>query len=384
MDFLKEIKNFDVDGSKNLRLKGKMRNYTTYRIPIEMLKYNKKNDRIASFMSEYAENHDIDAIDEDTIEGFIFESSERNKRTLKNIKAIGQIEPAVVMSDGVVVDGNRRFTCLRKLYRETKDDKYKYIVAAVLDKDVYEDKDIKKLELQIQNVEEKVKYNPIDRYVGIYRNIIREPQEFSIEEYASDSNKKVSEIKEEVLLTTLMIKYLEFINKPLKFHYARKNDLDGTINEMKSMERSTTITKEDKHITEELCFSGFASGIDSKKIRELLDATKNKDVFDEQRKNEAKELNNQVYNSCHEEGFIDESLKEKSNDFVIELIEDNGLSKEKNKDENQLEKALNNIKKIDKEVVVNMNEEHRTSFDKKLASIRNELDALERLDHAKK
>lgn len=42
MDFLKEIKNFDVDGSKNLRLKGKMRNYTTYRIPIEMLKYNKK------------------------------------------------------------------------------------------------------------------------------------------------------------------------------------------------------------------------------------------------------------------------------------------------------------------------------------------------------
>lgn len=136
MDFLKEIKNFDVDGSKNLRLKGKMRNYTTFRIPIEMLKYNKKNDRIASFMSEYAENHDIDTIDEDTIEGFIFESSERNKRTLKNIKAIGQIEPAVVMSDGVVVDGNRRFTCLRKLYRETKDDKYKYIVAAILDKDI--------------------------------------------------------------------------------------------------------------------------------------------------------------------------------------------------------------------------------------------------------
>ena len=33
----------------------------------------------------------------------------------------GQREPGVVLADGRVVDGNRRFTCLRRIQRETRE-----------------------------------------------------------------------------------------------------------------------------------------------------------------------------------------------------------------------------------------------------------------------
>lgn len=383
MDLLDELNNFDQKGSKRLRIKGNTEDYLTYRIPIDRLKYNRLNDRIGSFITEYTDENDISNITEDILEDFLYKSSDQNKRTMNNVKAIGQLEPAVVMSDGTVVDGNRRFTCLRKLYRETHNDKFKYIIAVILDKSKYTSKDIKKFELQIQNVEEKVKYNPIDRYVGIYRDLIRENHEFSIEEYAMDSNKKESEIKEEILLTNLMIQYLEFINKPLKFHYARNNNLDGTIQEMKSTERSNSIDTKDKHIIKEMCFSSFASGLDSKKIRTFLETTKNSEVFDEERKQNTKTINDEVYNSLHEKGYVEDGLKNKTKDFVNTLIEDNGLAKEKNKDEKLLDHALNNLKKIDVENVSHMDESHKDSFSKKLSLIHAEIDKLESINNVK-
>ncbi|MCL8496724.1 hypothetical protein M9195_09655, partial [Apilactobacillus sp. F1] len=129
-----------------------------------------------------------------------------------------------VMSDGTVIDGNRRFTCLRKLHKDDKaNEKFKYLIASVLDREKYVDKDIKKLELQIQNLEEKVSYNPIDRYVGVYRNLLADGSEFTVSEYAQDINQPEKKVMDDMINARLMLDYLEFIGKPLQFHYAREN-----------------------------------------------------------------------------------------------------------------------------------------------------------------
>ena len=46
---------------------------------------------------------------------------------------VGQREAGVVLPDGRVIDGNRRFTCLRKLHREyPNDEKFSYFLAAII------------------------------------------------------------------------------------------------------------------------------------------------------------------------------------------------------------------------------------------------------------
>ncbi|KPN83950.1 hypothetical protein RZ77_05700 [Apilactobacillus kunkeei] len=382
INLLKDVQNgeFEEVGLKILDLKGETHKYKTYKIPLNKLKYNRKNDRIASFISEYEENRSIDDIDEDTLEEFVYESAPRdNEKTIKNIKATRQRESAVVMSDGTVIDGNRRFTCLRKLHKDDEDnEKFKYLIASVLDREKYVDKDIKKLELQIQNLEEKVSYNPIDRYVGVYRNLLADDSEFTVTEYAQDINETDKKVYEYMNNTRIMLDYLEFIGKPLQFHYARENKLDGTLNEIKKILKANGMDEQEKQLIKETAFSEFSTSVDSKKIRKLIDACRNEDVFDQERIDKAKELNNDVYNSFHENGFLDPEVKQKVSDFSDDLIEDASISKEQNKEEKLLIHAIKDVTKVDKDKIQHMNDELKNSFDERLIELKEELDELVR------
>lgn len=385
MNLLDNISNGDFEevGTKTLDLKGETNTYKTYRIPLDMLKYNRKNDRIASFMTEIeATNQDIT---EDKIESFIFDSAPAdNKKTMANIKATRQRESAVVMSDGTVIDGNRRFTCLRKLSRETNDDKYGHIIAVVLDKSKYEDKDVKKLELQIQNLEEKVSYNPIDRYVGVYRNLMAENKEFTISEYAQDSNQSVGKVQDDIIMAGIMIDFLDFIGKPLQFNFAREQKLDGTLNEMKKIVKSKGMDEERKQAIKETCFSAFMSGYDSKKIRSLIDSCKNDKVFTEDKINDAKKINAETYQSFHDDGYLNKETKQSVSDFSKDIIEEFALSKEKNKEEKLVDVALNNISKVDIDDVNHMSSELKSNFINKLNQLKNKVDNLSEFINAKR
>lgn len=382
VNLLKDIQNGDFEevGSKILDLKGETNTYKTYKIPLSKLKYNRKNDRIASFISEYEENRSIDDIDEDTLEEFIYESAPKdNDKTIKNIKATRQRESAVVMSDGTVIDGNRRFTCLRKLHKDDEaNEKFKYLIASVLDREKYVDKDIKKLELQIQNLEEKVSYNPIDRYVGVYRNLLSDGSEFTVSEYAQDINQPEKKVMDDMINARLMLDYLEFIGKPLQFHYARENKLDGTLNELKRIVKMNGMDDQERQLIKETAFSEFSTTVDSKKIRKLIDACRNEDVFDQGRVKQAKEVNNDVYNSFHENGFLDPEVKQKVSNFADDLIEDSSISNEQNKDEKLLIHAIKDVAKVDKDKIQHMSSDLKNSFDERLIELKKELDELVR------
>ena len=107
------------------------------------------------------------------IHQFITESNPKAlSKTQKNIALVGQEQPGVVLADGRIVDGNRRFTCLRNIQEETGNTQY--MNAVILERDITGNaKEIKMLELQLQHgVDKPVDYDPIDRLVGIYNDIV--------------------------------------------------------------------------------------------------------------------------------------------------------------------------------------------------------------------
>ena len=235
MDYL-EDKVFFTGLSRKLTLNGKTQPYYVYRIKLDMLYYNDKNDRIATWINRYeAENGALPVDDReaynDTIQKFIEESNpEAMDQTLGNIQLFGQREPGVVLQDGRVIDGNRRFTCLRKLSKENSE--FDYFEAVILEGDYSPtDKRIKTMELNIQIGSEKpVDYDPVDRMYAVYRDLVQN-NTFTKEEYAREANMKMADLNMLIEKSILMVKFLEFIEAPNSFYLAREMKLDGPLQE---------------------------------------------------------------------------------------------------------------------------------------------------------
>jgi len=228
--------------TRKLTVDGVTMAYPVYKINLDCLFYNEQNDRIATWISQYKANNAGTAPDisdkeafNNIIEKFIIESNpEAIRKTQTNIELVDQREPGVVLSDGRIIDGNRRFTCLRRLSQ--KNDRFKYFEAVILDRN-YESsaKQIKMLELSIQHGEErKVDYSPIDKLVGIYNDIV-DTKLLSVEEYAKSTNEHLFEVKKKVELALLMVEFLEFINAPKEFYIARDLQLYTPLEELQKV-----------------------------------------------------------------------------------------------------------------------------------------------------
>ena len=113
-------KKFSIDGTPQI--------FPVYRIRLDLLYFNDQNNRIATWLSQYRSEHNGDSPSTDDkesfnmiIEDYIIKSNpEAIKRTETNIELVDQREPGVVLNDGRIIDGNRRFTCLRHLARKTE------------------------------------------------------------------------------------------------------------------------------------------------------------------------------------------------------------------------------------------------------------------------
>lgn len=238
------IKSGAVVGTKKMNIKGQVKNMDVYRIPINMLYYNDKNDRIATWISKYeSEMGCINSLDLDSynnkIQEYIIKSDKQKfTNTMNNIRNFSQLVPGVVFIDGRVIDGNRRFTCLRKLFQDTGDQAFAYFDAVILNNEI-SDKEIKLMELVLQHGEEgKVDYNPIEKLVGIYRDIINEKTKlFDIKEYAKSIDAKESDVEKSVQLAYLMEDFLEYINAPEQFYIARELEIDGPLHEIYNIKR---------------------------------------------------------------------------------------------------------------------------------------------------
>ena len=107
--------------------------HTVFSVRIDKLKFNANNGRIATFVSQYNSNPDnimLDNLPRDKANEIIGQyivdshvSKDTYKKTKKDIEIKGQIRPGLILDDGTVISGNRRFQILRELYKETHSDK---------------------------------------------------------------------------------------------------------------------------------------------------------------------------------------------------------------------------------------------------------------------
>jgi hypothetical protein len=230
--------------SRKLTIDGMTKAYPVYKVRLDQLFYNDQNDRIATWISQYKSDHGADSFSEldrssynAVIEQFIIQSNEAAiEKTQMNIQLVHQREPGVILADGRIIDGNRRFTCLRRL--ALNDEEFNWFETVILDTDIeHGKKQIKMLELAIQHGEEKkVDYNPIDRLVGVYQDIV-ETELLTVEEYAYSTNETVFEVKKRVESAMLLVEFLEYIHMPKQYHIARDYQVVSVITDLQPLLR---------------------------------------------------------------------------------------------------------------------------------------------------
>lgn len=217
--------------------------YTVYQIPLKYLYYNDQNGRINTAYKQYLAEHPSlipepgNSEYNKIFQNFIYNSNTQAlSDTLVSIKEKSQQEPAVVLPDGRVIDGNRRFTALRCFENEDKIPKTLDAVIIPLDSK-NDQKMIKELELDLQLArEEKVPYSPIDRIFDVY-NTICITKIMNMEEYKKASGAgNTKGIKRDIRLAELVLKFIKIVspggNAIDKFYLARDLNLDGPIEEI--------------------------------------------------------------------------------------------------------------------------------------------------------
>lgn len=350
--------------------------YDVYKIKLDNLYYNDQNDRIATWISKYKADNHLESFDLSNIEeynkiiaDFIKESDENAfKKTKNNIKALGQTEPAVILRDGRIIDGNRRFTCLRDLAKE--DLKFNYLDAIIISKDIQDSKkEIKLLELYLQHGrEERVGYNPIDRLVGVYNDVIKNKL-ITVEEYAKNTGQKTSEVTKLIDRANLMVEFLEFINMSEHYYLARDWELDGPLGEIKAVLNKIK-TEEEREDVKNIIFTNIALKPDTdmtryiRKIKKLINTPQFKpfiednlelcerflEKFDDNEEETTVEFINKEVRGDEE---LKEDLKNTYDKYQEKVKKRNSINAPKN----QIEKAIDALQNIDFDIVLRLDDE---------------------------
>jgi hypothetical protein len=374
-----------TDGTRKLTIKGETQNYPVYKIPLKYLYYNDQNGRISTHISKYIDEHGSFNFDDlevynNIVHDFIVNSNKQALRDTKNnIKMFGQRLPGVTLKNGRIVDGNRRFTCFRELHNE--DGKDYYFEAVILDTDNgISAKDVKRLELNLQHAEEKpVDYNPIDNLVDVYRDLV-ENKVFTVQEYATNTNKKLNEVEKLKIEAILMVEFLEFINAKGKYFIARDLKLDGPLQEIMSiLKRVNEDQKEDVKNTLFAAMITSNQGDLTRYIRNI-----GKDIIRTNRASEFMEeyedITAELHDAFHEQEITDTSaistvvssnpeLKQESNKIIEKKIDASRTDAARNKPLDLLSRAFDSLDAIDTVAVSLMKEDNKDEFKEILEKI---------------
>lgn len=382
------------DSDKKLVIDNITRTYPIYKIRLDQLYYNDQNDRIATWIAQYKTENNVSRLDlenrvdyNDLIHNFITDSNrDAIRKTQNNIALVGQQECGVVLSDGRIIDGNRRYTCLRNIERDTG--KTQYFDAVILDHSIENNaKQIKMLELMLQHgVDEKVGYNPIERLVGVYTDIIDRGL-LTVREYADSVNQSESDIQLEVEKAKLMVEFLEFINAPKQFHLARHFNLVDPMKELYTMLKK--IRDEDKKEDLKLAvFSQFLMqpfGDTTRHARKIKKIASNNKFFDEfldeqmpfvekvcDELQKFPKVSNKEINMIRSNENLKKNFLHSTDKFVNKVDGDTT----RNQPIKQAEKAFDSLDLIDSNILSKLSHDQKEELLEKLNSIVKAVDLL--------
>ena len=207
--FLKSTSDAEI-GKWPIEIGGEKRILPFFRLPIDLLRYNTNNGRLAMDIREWEETEgrrldDSDSNDISVIRGLLLQLDERKTRELKeDIRKKGQMEPGVITHNGVVINANRRMAVIEQLHEEEPTGKWKYLEVVRLDSSTSE-ADLWKIEAGLQLSKEKVaEYHPVNELLKIKEGKDRglEPSEIAAamygrdEEYVNDALQRLGLIDE--------------------------------------------------------------------------------------------------------------------------------------------------------------------------------------------
>jgi len=170
---IKELKKLPSISNKRLNYKSsRSKDFPVYEIPIDSIIFNSKNGRIGSFRIGFEKQYSPEKLDaenpehEKKIMGSIWESDpSRNNKTLKDIQTHGQTEPGVITADGIIIDGNRRAVCLKKLASQASGNNY-FLAAVLPDEMANAESEIRKLETELQMGRDQIlDYDTTAKYI---------------------------------------------------------------------------------------------------------------------------------------------------------------------------------------------------------------------------
>lgn len=330
------------------------RSFNTYLVPLEYLVPNIFNDRIASRVKQYEADMGRElsfSREEDINKIFEFieeEHKSENDNTLKDLAKKGQQRHGVISNDGIVLDGNRRLTLLRKLfmtdwkkYNKLPDDFYKF-ETVILD-ETYSKHDIIVLETKLQYGEdEKVNYNPINMYIKVNTMIV---EGYSKEQIAEYLGEKTGQVETRLEVYKLMNDYLDYIDKKNMFtlldgledHFLKINSFNKQI-EKGTYNANWEYDELDLVDFQQVVFDYMRTKYEGKEFREKLLGITNKTTgifYDEE-----------VWNSFKEEHNI---IKENG---IFNKIADWETEVNKNKFKSHLSRAHKKLDKINEELSI--------------------------------
>ena len=315
---INELKNnYEKGLEKRLTINGETKTYDSYKLPIKKLYYNDLNGRIASYIEEFNATNEknisdlyFDNLEEynKIIAKYIIDSASDGGKsfdeTKEDIRNKGQEIPGVILSDGRIIDGNRRFTALRRLYEETGNEKYAFFEAVCLEAPKKDDIDgwkrIKSLELNLQfNVNEKKGYNRIDELVSFYRDAIDEKTKmFDEKSYCFASGISKSKFNKDKKIISIMLDYLDWRGKPKAFYILKNEKLDGPIEEL--ARTAAKMNDEEWNSKKETLYMYMTVNDDgdrTRDIRKLVDSAKSEGLLYNQVKDkfESSEIYSKAY-----------------------------------------------------------------------------------------
>lgn len=275
--------------------RGKLKTFTVYDIPLGLLVYNKYNGRILSRTKSLEAQKEI--IDVSSKEGsekiarLLWESKESaNENTLKDLTKYGQKEIAMITTDGVIIDGNRRTMLLNRI------DKFDYLKTIVLPVSSTDDPlEIERLETSFQmGSDEKLSYNPIEKYIksktllekltnGI-DSISKESAIKKIADWMQEKNKKIIDY---LNIMQVMDDYLEYHDyNNLYIQLDKKEDpcifLNKWIQSLSSAESAKGFdgyTKNDVDDLKCICFDFIRAGYEGKEFRIIAEGHRENHFF---------------------------------------------------------------------------------------------------------
>ena len=267
--------------------------FDVYLIPVEYLAPNVLNDRIAWKIREFeaAEGRRLSPDSQKDVE-YVYdllekETPKENEKTLKDLAEKGQQVDGIITKTGIIIDGNRRATLLRKLFKGAASkfnknlEDFRFFKAIILSEDI-DDKEIMALETRIQIGEDKkLDYNPICLYIKV-DNL--SAAEYNDQQIANYMNITEGEVKDRREIFRLMNEYLEAIEKPN--HYTMLEGLEdqfiNTKTVFKRMDNGTyqthdwDYTDEDVANFKQVCYDYLRAKFEGKKYREILIGKPNK------------------------------------------------------------------------------------------------------------